>query len=148
MRPAIQTEPLRGLFAPLLGQEPDGIDGHRANKFESVKGQCSDYTDASCNRVSFRWAKLFAATFGRTQLQGADFYGADLSRARFQGADLRGANLVNIRVSPLTTFSGCNLTDTILAGRGLERGGWLDVRPFYLKSWVRTLTQDLRQRFS
>jgi hypothetical protein len=33
MRPAIQAEPLRWLFAPLLGQEPDGIDGQRADRY-------------------------------------------------------------------------------------------------------------------
>src|ERR1700722_18309736 len=38
MRPAIQAEPLRWLFTPLLGQEPDGIDRQRADHQSPLDG--------------------------------------------------------------------------------------------------------------
>src|ERR1700679_1036860 len=38
MRPAIQAEPLRWLFTPLLGQEPDGMDRQRAEHQSPLDG--------------------------------------------------------------------------------------------------------------
>ena len=48
MRPAIQTEPLRRLFTPLLSQESDGVDRERADR----QGALDRFTNSTRSNIS------------------------------------------------------------------------------------------------